>query len=113
MTINTLNEKLDLEITLRDIEGTCRIGEPKKKNREKSCPIIVKFVQYNDQKYWVFRNKKKLKSQKISIAGSFAKTKMDKLKQAQESYGFTNVWTNDKKTLFKSDSNAKSQVYYS
>ena len=31
MTINTLNEKPDLQITLRDIEGTRRIGEPKKK----------------------------------------------------------------------------------
>ena len=111
MTINTLNEKSDLEIRLRDIEGTRRIGEPKK-NRGKFCPIIVKFVQYNDQN-WVFTNKKKLKGQNISIAGRLAKTKMDKLKQAQETYGFTNIWTNDKKILFKSGSNAKSQIYYS
>ena len=38
---------------------------------------------------------------------------MDKLKQAQETYGFTNVWTNEWKILFKSDSNAEPQVYYS
>ena len=36
---------------------------------------------------------------------------MDKLKQAKEIYGFTNVWTNDGKILFKSESNAKPQVY--
>ena len=28
--INTLNEKLDLDITFRDFERTHRIGEPKK-----------------------------------------------------------------------------------
>ena len=38
---------------------------------------------------------------------------MDKLRQAKETYGFANVWTNDAKILFKSDCNAKPQVYYS
>ena len=56
--INTLNEKLDLEIKLRDIGRTHRIGEPKK-TRGKTRPIIVKFVRYNDRNR-VFRNKKKL-----------------------------------------------------
>ena len=42
---NTLNEKLDLEITLRDIERTHRIGEPDKNLRKnppyycKICPV--------------------------------------------------------------------------
>ena len=38
---------------------------------------------------------------------------MDKLKQAKETYGFTSAWTNNGKILFKSDSNAKPQVYCS
>ena len=111
MIVNTLNKKLDLEITLQDIERAHRIGKPKK-TRRKSHPIIVKFVGHNDQN-WVFRNKKKLKGQKTSITGSLTKTRMDKLKQAEETYGFTNFWTNDGKILFKSDSNAKPKVYYS
>ena len=41
--INTLNEKLDLNITLRDIERTHRIGESKK-TRGKTRPIIEKLV---------------------------------------------------------------------
>ena len=48
MVINTLNKTLDLDITLRDIERTHRIGEHKK-TREKIHPIIVKFVRYNKQ----------------------------------------------------------------
>ena len=106
--INTLNEKLDLDITLWDLERTQRIRQPKK-TRGKTRPIIVKFVRYNDR-YKVFRNKKKLKGQKISITESFTKIRMDKPRQAKETYGFTNVWTNDGKILFKSDSNAKPQV---
>ena len=109
--INILNEKLDPEITLQYIEKTHRIGEPKK-TRGKTCPITVKFVRYNDRNR-VFRNKKKLKDQKISITESLTKTRMDQLKQTKETYGFTNVWTSDGKILFKSDSKAKPQVYYS
>ena len=41
--INTLNEKLDLNITLRDIERTHRIGESKK-TTGKTRPIIEKLV---------------------------------------------------------------------
>ena len=85
MIISTLNEKLDLQITQRDIERTHQIGEPKK-TRGKTRPIIVKFVRYNDRNQ-VFRNKKELKGQKISVTKSLAKTKMDKLKQAKE-----NLW---------------------
>ena len=59
MITNTLNEKLDLEITLQDIERMHRIGEPEK-TRGKTHPIIVKFVWYNNWNQ-VFRNKKKLK----------------------------------------------------
>ena len=80
--INTLNEKLDLQITLRDIDRMHQIGEPKI-TRGKTRTIIVKFVQYNDRNR-VFGNKKKLKGQRISITESLTKTRMDKLKQAKE-----------------------------
>ena len=40
--INTLNEKLDLDITLLDIERMHRIGELKK-TRGKTCPITGEF----------------------------------------------------------------------
>ena len=105
--INILNEKLGLD----NICGTRRIGEPKK-TRGKTRPIIVKFVRYNDRNR-VFRNKKKLNGQKISITESLTKIGMDKLRQAKETYGFTNVWTSNGKILIKSDSNVKPQVYYS
>ena len=96
---------------MRDIERTHQIGEPKK-TRGKIPPIIVKFARYNDRNR-VFRNEKKLKGQKISITESLTKIRMDKLRQAKETYRFTNVWTINGNILLKSDSNAKPQVYYS
>ena len=54
----------------------------------------------------------KLKSQKTSVTESLTKTKMDNLKQDKKTYGFTNVWTSDGKIIFKSNFNAKPQVYY-
>ena len=60
--INNLNDnliyhdKLNLEISLQDIERMHRIGEPKKTGR-RTRPIIVKLVRYNDRDR-VFRNKK-------------------------------------------------------
>ena len=41
--INTLNEKLYLEIKLQDLDRTHQIGEPEK-TRRKTHPIIVKFI---------------------------------------------------------------------
>ena len=70
--INTLNEKLDLDITLWDIERIHLIWELKK-TRWKTRPIIVKFVQYNDRNR-VFGNKK-LNGQKISLTESLTKNK--------------------------------------
>ena len=49
----------------------------------------------------------------MSITKSLMKIRMDKLRQAKETYVFTNVWTNDGKIFFKPDFSAKPQVYYS
>ena len=49
---------------------------------------------------------KKLKGQNISITKSLTKTRMGKLKQAKETYGFINVLTNNGTILFQSDHNA-------
>ena len=80
--------------------------------REKTRAIIIEFLRYNDRNR-VFRKKKKLKGQKISITENLTKIRMDKLRETKETYGFTNVWKNDGKIIFKSNSNAKLQVEYS
>ena len=81
LSLATINEHLELEITEVDIERTHRIGKPREVG-QKSRPIIVKFVRYNDRKN-VFNRKKKLKGKNISITESLTATRMKKLKEAR------------------------------
>ena len=71
MIINTLNEKLHPEITLRGIERTHRIREPKK-TKVKTRPITVKFVQHKNRNR-IFRNKKKLKCERYQLTKTLRK----------------------------------------
>ena len=62
LCFTTINEHLDLAVTEVDIEPIHRVGNPRDVG-QKSRPIIVKFVRYNDRKN-VFNRNKKLKGKK-------------------------------------------------
>ena len=49
----------------------------------------------------VFKNKKKLEGKCYSITESLTALRMEKLTEACNSFGFTNVWTRDGKILHK------------
>ena len=98
-TFATINEHLILAITEVDIKHTHRIGKPRHVG-QKSRPIIVKFVRYNDRKN-VFNRKKKLKGKNILITESLTAIRIKKLKDAGEIRDFENVWTFHGKILFK------------
>ena len=97
--IKAINEHLDLDINDRDIDRTHRIGNPKNTD-EKSRPIIIKLVRYNDSRK-IFDNKKKLKGKKIAFTESLTVTSMKKFNEAREKYNFNNVWTSDGKFFYK------------
>ena len=99
LCLATINELLELAATEADIERTHRIGKPKDVC-QKSRPIIVKFVRYNDRKN-VFNKKKKLKGKNISITQSLTATRVKKLKEVREIHSFKNVWISDGEILFK------------
>ena len=98
-----------MAITEVDIERTHRIGKPRDVG-QKSRPIIVKFVRYNDRKN-VFNRKEKLKGKNISITESLTVTRMKKLNEGREIYEFKNVWTSDGKFLFK-DGSGNINLFY-
>ena len=56
LCVATINEHLELAITEVDIECTHRIGK-RRHVGQKSRPILVKFVRYNDRKN-VFNRKR-------------------------------------------------------
>ena len=55
----------------------------------------------------VFKNKKKIKGKGFSITKSLAAMRMKKLTEARNSFGFTNVWTQDGKILCKEGNRIK------
>ena len=110
LVVNIFKEEMDLEIFTDDLDRTHRIGKVKEDSRHKR-PIIVKFIRHND-KHKVFRNKKRLKGKKVSITESLTKTRMAKLNEARDLFGFKNVWTSDGRILYKQEGEERTKLYY-
>ena len=68
LSINIINEHLELDIQPSDIDRTDRIGN-KNKTRKKVRAIIITFSRYNTRKN-VFMNKRKFKGTNISATES-------------------------------------------
>ena len=104
-TLKIIREELGETVAKSDLHPTHRIGAFKE-DKSKCRPIIVKFSRYNvgDK---VFKNKKKLKGKGYSITESLTAMRMKKLTEARNSFGFTNVWTQDGKILCNEDNRIK------
>ena len=74
ISLRTINEHLELELTEKELDRTHRISNPKSGNK-RPRPIIVKFACYNIRRK-VFVNKKRLINIGISITVSLAKYSM-------------------------------------
>ena len=110
VVLSIFKDEMDIEIFTDDLDRTHRIGKTKDNNKHRR-PIIVKFANHND-KHKVFRNKKRLKGKKISITESLTKTRMAKLNEARDVFGFMNVWTSDGRILYKQDGEERTKIYY-
>ena len=93
-----VKEKLNIKILPDDLDQSHGIGNPKTKNKER--PIITKFVR-QILRHNIFKNNKLLKGEDGSITESLTKDRMEKLKEARETYVFKKVWTSDDKLFFK------------
>ena len=93
LSINIINEHLELDIQPFDIDRIHRIGN-KNKARKKGRAIIIKFTRYNSRKK-VFMNKRKFKGTNISVIESLTSLQMTKLKDARDEYDFNKVWTSE------------------
>ena len=92
ISLRTINEHLEVELTGKELDRTYRFGNPKSGNK-RPRPIIIKFALYNIRRK-VFVNKKKFKQY-----WNFNYRKSDQaqdgiLKKAKNEFGF-NVWTVD------------------
>ena len=91
VVVSMLQEKLEFEISIKDIDRSHRIGKP---SSRKKRPIIVKFVRYNNR-HKVYSNKKRSKDSGISITESLTAYRMGQLNKACDKHGFRNVWNHD------------------
>ena len=103
--LKIIREELGKTVEKSDLDRTHRTGAFKE-DKSKCRPIIVKFSRYNVRDK-VFKNKKKNKGKGYSITESLAAMRMKKLTEARNSFGFTNVWTQDGKILCKEDNRIK------
>ena len=109
LVLKTINEKLDIEITENEIDRSHGIG--RKKDEQRSKPIIVTLTRYNTRKK-VFPSKRNLKGTNVSITESLTAKRMEELNKAREEHGFTNVLTADGRILFKRLKENKSSQFY-
>ena len=109
LALKIFKEKLDIELTQRDLDRTHRISKNDKRNN-RPRPVIVKFIRYNDMKK-IF-SKKKLKNSGISIAENLTKLRMSKLSKAREEFGFKNVWTVDGSICYIGEGSQFPKAYY-
>ena len=98
LVIDTIKEKMGEEIEKDEIDRSHRLGAPK--NNGKSRPIIIKFVRYNTR-CRIFKNKKKLKGESISVTESLTKKPMEAPTKAIEDDGFGNLCSSEGKILYK------------
>ena len=88
------NEKLGVNVYIRDIDRTHGIGRQKQKNKDTPRPIIVKFTNYNTRQR-VFQARRKLKGTQITIVESLTSKRVTILSKARNKFGVRNVWSLD------------------
>ena len=89
ISLRTINEHLELELTEKELDRTHRIGNPKSGNK-RPRPIIVKFARYNIRRK-IFVYEKRLKNSGISITESLTKGRMNFFKKQKTN--LDNAWT--------------------
>ena len=73
VVLNVIKEHLDVELSVKDVDRSHRIGKSNSKSKRKL--IIVKFINYNDRRE-IFNNKRRLKGTGVSITESLTTGRM-------------------------------------
>ena len=97
------NNELEIDLQVKDIDPTHRIGNYRKDNGGKTQAVIIEFIRYLDRRK-VFNNKKRLK-RKTYMTESLTKERRKEVQEARDWYSFKKVWTNDGKVTFKKNDN--------
>ena len=106
LCLDIIKDSVGVNISLKDIERTHRIGAKKKpgiatrNSKPKHRPIIVRFASM-PTRLEVFHNKKNLKGKEYSISESLTGFRYSLLQKAKAKYGLGNCWTIEGRILVK------------
>lgn len=115
LIIQTINDKLNLNIKQDDIDRSHRIGQPRKhppgasNSHHKPRPIIIKFVSYRTRSL-VFMNKRHLKGSGLLITENLTRRRSELLQAAKASPSVEAAWTKDGRIILLLENNKKVSV---
>ena len=89
------NEKLGVDVLIKDIDRTHRIGRQKQKNKNAPRPIIVKFSNYNTR-HKMSHARRKLNGTQITIAENLTSKRVAILSKVRNKFGVKNAWSSCK-----------------
>ena len=97
--LGIIKKSVGVNISMEGIERTHRVGVKKptvntRNSKPKHRPIVVRFSSMR-LRMEVFRNKKTLKGQSISISESLTTTRYNLLQKAKDKFGKQNCWTSE------------------
>uniref|UniRef100_A0A1Y1NGB3 Uncharacterized protein n=1 Tax=Photinus pyralis TaxID=7054 RepID=A0A1Y1NGB3_PHOPY len=101
--IHILNDKLNLNLTINDIERSHRVGAL---SPNKIRAIIIKFNNYRIRQL-VYSSKSKLKGTALVLREDLTARRHKKYMELQGVYGKSNCWTRDGNVLFKVNADVK------
>ena len=107
-TLKIICEELWETVEKSDLDRTHGI-KTFREYKNKCTTIIVKFSRYNVRDK-VFKNKKKLKGKGYLVTESLTVLRIKRHTEARNSFGFTNVWTQEK-IICKEDNRIKVCFY--
>ena len=106
VVIEFFEKEMEEKLSANDIDRSHRLGKEQSGTRPR--PIIIKFTRYNVCNV-IFRKKKILKGKAVSITENLTKKRITEMKVARETYGFKNVWSQDRKILY-TDANDRNKI---
>ena len=96
VVIEFFEKEMEEKLSANDIDRSHRLG--KKQTGSRPWPIIIKFARCNVRNV-IFRKKKIMKGKAVSITDNLTKKRIAEMKVARETYGFKNVWSQDKENF--------------
>ena len=91
IVLELFRTKLNIDVNIKDIDRSHRLGRNQLTSRDKPRPIICKFTNYNTRQA-VFKTRRNLKGSHTTIVENLTARKIAILTKAREHFGARQAW---------------------